>query len=265
MGVSTGIRTFVKGNKNLYAIARYIVTKSRTMSKQILKVPDRRDIVQKALDKTDGKIYLEIGAANGETLGSIKAKTRIGIDFLPPFENVSKILGQDTEYFQMTSDDFFKNEADKRFSKDKIDVAFIDGLHEYKQVLKDVKNCLKYLNEGGIIVMHDCNPWAEAVALPGESVEEAAEEAKRRDLDWTGSWTGDVWKCIVHFRSLEKEYNVFVLDCDCGIGIIIKGEPEDTLGYSLEDIKRMNYQDLVNDRKRLLNLKDSNYFSDNSK
>jgi len=38
------------------------------------------------------------------------------------------------------------------------DVIFIDGLHYYKQVLKDIKNSLKILNKDGFILVHDCLP-----------------------------------------------------------------------------------------------------------
>ena len=55
------------------------------------------------------------------------------------------------------SDDFFKT------SKDKFDVIFIDGLHTYDQVRRDVINSIKHLKEGGYIALHDMLPrnWKE--------------------------------------------------------------------------------------------------------
>ena len=43
----------------------------------------------------------------------------------------------------MTSDDFFLS------NKDKFDVIFIDGLHIYEQVRKDVVNSINAINDGG--------------------------------------------------------------------------------------------------------------------
>ena len=50
----------------------------------------------------------------------------------------------------MTSDEYFSK------FKDKFDIIFIDGLHHYEQVKKDIFNSLEILNSNGIILMHDC-------------------------------------------------------------------------------------------------------------
>ena len=47
----------------------------------------------------------------------------------------------------MTSDEFFKN------NKDQFDLIFIDGLHHYNQVKKDIINSVEVLKDGGIILM----------------------------------------------------------------------------------------------------------------
>lgn len=158
----------------------------------------------------------------------------------------------------MGSDDFFAHETS--ILEEGLDVVLIDGLHEYKQVLRDVNNCLKYLNDGGVIVLHDCNPVSEAMALRAFSLSEAKELAKENGLNWTKEWTGDVWKSVVSLRSFRDDLNVFVLDCDYGLGIITKKKPESSLNFSEEDIKKMGYEDLANNRKGLLCLKDSEFF-----
>lgn len=35
----------------------------------------------------------------------------------------------------------------------------------------------------------------------------------------TPPWSGDVWKSIVHLRSIRPDLRVAVLDCDSGVGI----------------------------------------------
>ena len=40
----------------------------------------------------------------------------------------------------------------------KFDIIFIDGLHEYDQVKKDIVNSLKFIDEKGFILIHDLLP-----------------------------------------------------------------------------------------------------------
>ena len=80
--------------------------------------------------------------------------------------------------------------------KNKIDVAFIDELHTHEQSLRDAVNCLKYLNNDGCILFHDCNPQSEEAAdksLPSKPI----------------NWNGDVWKTIYHFRKLFKTLRMY--------------------------------------------------------
>ena len=80
----------------------------------------------------------------------------------------------------MTSDDFFTK------NKDNFDLVLIDGLHTYAQVKKDILNSLKILNDGGLILLHDCLPkdyFAHAVP--------------RSIIDWNG----DVWRAYVEMRT----------------------------------------------------------------
>lgn len=73
------------------------------------------------------------------------------------------------KYFEETSDDFFLKREDHLKKVKQLDVMLIDGLHTYRASLKDVLNSLKYLNEKGMIVMHDCYPPFKADALPTDN------------------------------------------------------------------------------------------------
>jgi hypothetical protein len=99
--------------------------------------------------------------------------------------------------------------------------------------------------------MHDCNPQTPEAAV-------SFNDWKNRNFE--GNWNGDVWKTIVYLRSLRKDINVFVLDCDHGLGIITWGTPENLLTYTPEAIEKMTYDEFVNKRKELLNLKAPEYF-----
>ena len=213
---------------------------------------NRLDVIQKSIDKINAKHYLEIGVFAANTFMQVSAAHKIAVD---PDYNISLkkkfkwiVLNPcniSNSYFKITSDEYFK----KHQSNKKLDVVFVDGLHTYEQSLKDVLNSLEHLNENGIIVMHDCLPPNEDAALPVDSYEASG----------AGVWTGDVWKTVCHLRSMRDDLNVFVLDCDFGLGIVTKGKPESMLNYSKDEINNLSYQDLIKNRKEILNLKEPAY------
>ena len=161
-------------------------------------------------------------------------------------------------YFEQTSDDFFSSQADM-LRTNKPDIVFIDGLHTYEQSLKDVLNSLTFLADGGVILMHDCNPLSEAAAYPAGSFEDVT---SLNLPTYAGAWNGDVCKTIVHLRTLHRDLEVCVLNCDHGIGVVRKAVPENTLNLSASDLRNMSYHDLAADRERLLNLKSPEHFND---
>jgi hypothetical protein len=226
---------------------------------------DRVKVIQSLIGRTSARTYLEIGVESGECFLQIKAPRKIGVDpkFFIPFKKKFKSLFKNpsnifARYYEMPSDDFFALKSDM-LNRHGLDVVFIDGLHTYGQSLRDADNSLKHLNEGGVIVMHDCNPMSEAEAHPADSI------AHARSLHlpgWTEQWCGDVWKTIARLRSTRSDLNVFVLDCDFGLGVITKGRPENMLGYSAEQIGNLSYKDLENNRMEILNLKIPGYFEE---
>ena len=126
----------------------------------------RWDFIKYLQDKYNFNSYLEIGCDKNQLFSRINIKKKIGVD---PSSggNVRK-----------TSDEFFSD------NKETFDLIFIDGLHEYSQVKKDIKNSLKFLNQNGIILVHDCLP---------DSMSKQAVPRYRM------TWNGDVWKAIVDF------------------------------------------------------------------
>jgi len=226
----------------------------------------RLEIVQAIADSLNARTYLEIGIAKGYNFWFINAKIKFGVDpepqINPPLfhvikRKVKKMLFFEKEViFKMTSDEFFLKYP-SLLNKYKIKVVFIDGLHTYNQSLKDVLNCLKYLDKNGIILMHDCSPTSELKGYPAASIEDMK---KLNFPDYDGAWSGDVWKTIVNLRSLRNDLKVFVINDATGIGVITKGKPENMLSYSESEINKMTYKDLELNRKSLLNIKHSDYF-----
>ncbi|WUI27609.1 class I SAM-dependent methyltransferase [Mycobacterium sp. NBC_00419] len=234
-----------------------------TMLVDALPGVNRIKAVQRALDARTNPVYLEIGVSKGLAFRQISADEKIAVD--PAFRlsddtrQLADAKGRATHYFEITSDDFFATQADF-LAQRPVDVALIDGMHTYEQVVRDVENTLRYLRDDGVIFLHDCNPPFELAGRRAESWDDFI--AGQSGPLVIGLWNGDVWKAIVHLRSTRPDLIVGVLKCDQGVGFVRKGSPESTLPYSVEQIEALTYADLKADRKRLLNLKPPRYLDE---
>ena len=171
------------------------------------KYPKRFEIIQDIIDFKKYVSYLEIGCDRNQSFSNIKIKKRVGVD---PVEGGTH---------KMTSDHFFS------INKDNFDIVFIDGLHEYSQVMKDIKNSLRFLNKEGIILLHDCLPrtiWNQITP--------------RLNSDWNG----DVWKSIVHCRTLEN-IDTYTFIADRGIGLIFPRKNNNLVKFE----KKVNFKNLT--------------------
>jgi hypothetical protein len=224
---------------------------------------DRIVICQAALDAAGGGHYLEIGVAQGGSFMPIRARVKWGVDpayvlsrrQLWKYRLATAVGLMEVRLFRMTSDDFFRTQG-RLLARRGVDVALLDGLHSYAQTLQDVFHTLDHLKPGGLIVLHDCSPLTEEAATPAESYEAFVKEHRG---GWLGNWNGDVWKVIVHLRSLRDDLETVVLDCDHGVGIVRLGSNRKPLGLSSEQIGQMQYSDLERDRQELLGLKPADY------
>ncbi|MBS1501738.1 MAG: class I SAM-dependent methyltransferase [Bacteroidetes bacterium] len=211
-----------------------------------------------AIKKRKKVNYLEIGVQTGYCFFKIKANKKVAVDphFIIKWTKwlkayIKNLLNFNNVYFELTSDDFFSKEADYIKKIGGFDVVFIDGLHLYEQVLTDIENSLKYLNPGGVILVHDCNPLSETAAVRAYT----SEEVMNMNLPgWTGVWNGDVFKAIVRLRNERKDLDISVYNTDHGVGVVTRGQSKNDL--SDINIDGMTYQDLDNNRVRFLNLKD---------
>ena len=184
------------------------------------KKKSRLDIVQNIIKKKNYKKYLEIGCFDNELFNYINCEKKVGVD---PVSGGT---------IRKTSDQFFSD------NNDYFDCIFIDGLHEYKQVRKDILNSLKFLNKDGIILLHDC--------LPNNYFEQAIPRCQ-----WT--WNGDVWKAIVESRK-SKDIDVYTCYADYGIGVIIKRPNRNLLETSNKDSASLKFEDYFHNHKNLMNI-----------
>ncbi len=184
------------------------------------KYPDRFQIIQETISRKNYKTYLEIGCRNDEVFSNIKIAKKIGVD------PVSGGTIRDT------SDNFFKK-SNKMF-----DIIFIDGLHEYDQVKKDINNSLLFLNDDGVIFLHDC--------MPMRFIHQAVPRAHVR-------WNGDVWKNIVESRT-RSEIDTYVVYADHGIGVILKRPNKKLLTLGISNFKKLKFRDFFYNYKDYLNI-----------
>lgn len=180
----------------------------------------RTEIINLLIKKNNYTSYLEIGIRDGECFNSIECKDKIGID--PALD--SKCEG---ELLHITSDDFFA------FNKKKFGCIFIDGLHMAEQVKRDLLNAISALQDGGTIVIHDCNPTTDIM--------------QQVPLTTQGEWTGDVWKAWVAFR--KNGFKQYVVDTDYGVGVLTEERVSPFIC-----IEELSFENLTKNRKEWLNL-----------
>ena len=182
----------------------------------------RWDLIQHIIDKYSFKNYLEIGCDKDQSFSKINIKNKVGVD---PISGGT---------IRDTSDNFFK------INKDKFDIIFIDGLHHYEQVSKDIKNSLKILNQNGFILIHDCLPRSIAhQAIPR----------------YRGSWNGDVWKSIVEMRTLDN-IETYTCQIDFGVGVIRNFNNSDVLKININDFSKLKFKDYYHNYKEYMRVID---------
>ena len=150
----------------------------------------RYDVINKISQIYNHKSYLEIGYLNGETFNAINCPTKNSVD------------PNGKAQFKMISDDFFNNIAFPNGNG--WDIIFIDGDHEKGQVKKDIVNSLKCLNKEGTIVCHDMSPPSEFYLAP--------------------RYCNNSWEAFAELRQTREDLEMFVVDGDCGCGVIRRGK-----------------------------------------
>ena len=189
----------------------------------------RWDIINFLSEKFNSLNYLEIGVNDGSCIRQINISHKDGVDPFPGAEIGGCVVPEIN--YQMTSDEFFNSYVNRKY-----DIIFIDGLHHSDQVDKDIQNSLNFLEEGGFIILHDCNPPTyEVQVVPRQ----------------TGIWNGDVWKSIVKLRCQRPDLEVSVIDTDWGIGVVRRGSQK-LLEYDTYKCLDWNFFD--ENRDEILNI-----------
>lgn len=190
----------------------------------------RSKVINWLIEKSEYTKYLELGVDNSKNFNKIRCNEKVGVD--PAVGRYS----YSNPTFKMTSDEFFEQ------NDEKFDIVFCDGLHESKQVYKDIVNSLECLRGGGVIVCHDMNP-----------LEEINQQVPR---DGQRTWNGDCWKALVQLRMERDDLEMCVIDADFGLGVIQRGSQK-----KLEDAE-LTYDNFDKNREEWLNLISEKEFFD---
>ena len=177
------------------------------------------DVINYLIDTFNYKSYLEIGVRGDRNYGNklsidcIRCDVKDGVDIVPGRCN-----------YTMTSDKFFETiSADQTY-----DIIYVDGDHSRTQVFKDINNSLNHLNEGGCVLCHDINPFAEHLLRPSKC--------------------NNAWEAWAELRATRNDLEMYALNIDLGPGIIRKNGQQ---LYSKTIEYTWNY--LNTNRKELLN------------
>src|SRR5262249_10166906 len=148
--------------------------------------PPYRDVLRRLHELVRPRTYLEIGVETGATLALAQTAERaIGID--PDASKLRReLLPQTARVFHETSDAFFERTTRaQQLGAQRVDLAFIDGMHWFEYALRDFINAEAWSHAGGTIVLHDCLPLLPLTA-----------GRERRSK----FWVGDVWKVVSILR-----------------------------------------------------------------
>jgi hypothetical protein len=90
---------------------------------------------------------------------------------------------------------------------------------------RDIRNAMKHLREGGMIVLHDCLPLNEHFAhdaYPGKD-----------NLEHKMAWNGSTWRAF-YKHWLEGQTSAYVIAQDWGIGVIDSSKPRQPISLEGE-------------------------------
>lgn len=160
--------------------------------------PHYRDVLALAHRQLRPQTYLEIGVESGQSLRlASNSPWVVGVDPNPQLN--LETLPPGVRVFPQTSDDFFNhNSASALEECGPIDLAFVDGMHRFENVLRDFCNVEKFCNDNSCVVLHDCLPVAPVAA------------SRHRG---TRFWVGDCWKALDILLETRPDLDIHVIPC----------------------------------------------------
>lgn len=138
------------------------------------------------------RLYLEIGVDRGRSLSLARGRA-IGVD--PDFQ-AGVVAAPGHTLYRKTSDRFFDEDAVVALAE-KVDLAYIDGLHLFEFALRDFMNVERHAHRRTVVLVDDIFPNHPMQA---------------RRIRRTGNWTGDVWKLMECLRQFRPDLRLTAFD-----------------------------------------------------
>jgi predicted O-methyltransferase YrrM len=168
--------------------------------------------------------YVEIGVDAGLSLRfAHPGTTVVGID--PVLSDEVVAANPHAQLIAATSDDFFADHDLRALLGGRpVDLAFVDGMHHFEYVLRDLANLQRHCHEDTVVLIHDCLPTGRACA------------ARERT---TVAWAGDVWRAA-HALVIEwPDVGFITLDvAPTGMGLLTGLDGAEPLVEHLDDWTR---------------------------
>jgi hypothetical protein len=87
------------------------------------------------------------------------------------------------------------------------DIILVDPYHEYDTSYRDLRQAFDLIDEGGVLVVHDCRPPNAAISVP-QFIQ--------------GMWCGVTYKAYLDFVCERRDLEYQTVDVDYGCGLISK-------------------------------------------
>lgn len=154
-----------------------------------------RELLARVYEHLRPESVLEIGVEIGLSFELIPSDAlAIGVD---PHPRLSGPAPPYARIFAETSDAFFAaRRLDELLGGRPLGAVFVDGLHLFEQVLRDVLNVEPFCGPRTVVMLHDTVPLNELT--------------QTREVRTRFS-TGDVWKAVPGLRELRPDLEVFTV------------------------------------------------------
>ncbi len=202
----------------------------------------RHEFIQRFVDMIPNARYLEVGVSTGETFTRIKARKKTGVDPVYAFDFKANAEADSTAHYEVLTSDAFFQKAIERGVK-KFDVVFLDGLHTFEQILKDLLNAVHLVEESGIIVIDDVIPSDYTASVSDVPTMFAL---RRAAGNADASWMGDVYKIVWFVATYMPFFNYATIKENHGQMVLWRGVNRTVeKDIKLKNISEKEFKDVV--------------------
>ena len=187
--------------------------------------------------------YIEIGVFEGQTIALANPQTvAIGVD---PQPQIKQVLGANTRIHTETSDAYFSgHDVRAELGGLPVDLAFIDGMHNFEFALRDFINLERLCARESVILIHDCYPLNRPTA-----------ERERK----TVFWSGDIWRLLLLLRKHRPDLDVRTIAArPTGLALVTRLDPDsrvlaNALTPLIAEYLALDYAAIEHDKDGMLN------------